>query len=84
MQLIITVHRYNDMTMKIITENLILPLGSQLVRDNMKDDQNIRSILLYGPTGCGKVKFYSKVGMIDFMTKFCTDTSTNYHNTKLI
>jgi len=39
---------------KIITENLILPLGSQLVRDNMKDDQNIRSILLYGPTGCGK------------------------------
>jgi len=33
---------------------VILPLGSPLIQDIMKDGQTVRSILLYGPAGCGK------------------------------
>ena len=39
---------------KTIMEYCILPLGSETIKTNIQDDENIRSILFYGPKGSGK------------------------------
>ncbi|KAL7550413.1 hypothetical protein ACHAWF_013651 [Thalassiosira exigua] len=39
---------------KAVMEYCILPLGSESIKLNIQDDENIRSILFYGPEGSGK------------------------------
>ncbi|KAL7536431.1 hypothetical protein ACHAXR_007155 [Thalassiosira sp. AJA248-18] len=39
---------------KIIMEYCILPLGSQQIKSNLQDEENIRSLLFYGPENSGK------------------------------
>ena len=40
---------------KAVMDYCVLPLGpGEYVRSTMKDDDNVRSILFYGPEGCGK------------------------------
>ena len=46
--------RHGEMT-KIITDHVILPLGSPLIQDITTDSKSIRSILLYSSVGVGKV-----------------------------
>lgn len=35
-------------------EHCILPLGSESIKSSIQDDENVRSILFYGPEGSGK------------------------------
>lgn len=37
-----------------VTEYCVLPLGSQEIKNKLQDRHNVKSIMLYGPTGAGK------------------------------
>ena len=39
---------------KAVMEYCILPLGSESIRSNIRDDESVRSMLFYGPEGSGK------------------------------
>ncbi|KAL3764037.1 hypothetical protein ACHAW5_003986 [Stephanodiscus triporus] len=39
---------------KSVMEYCIFPLGSEFIRSNIQDNENVRSILFYGPEGSGK------------------------------
>lgn len=39
---------------QIVTEYIIFPLGSSLIRKQWPDEDNIKSFLFYGPAGTGK------------------------------
>lgn len=46
---------------KSVMEYCILPLGSDVIKSNIQDDESVRSILLYGPEGSGKTHMVQTV-----------------------
>ena len=42
-------------------EYCILPLGSESIKSNIQDNENIRSILFYGPEGSGKTRMVQTI-----------------------
>jgi hypothetical protein len=46
---------------KSVMEYCILPLGSDVIKSNIQDDESVRSILLYGPAGSGKTHMVQTV-----------------------
>ena len=42
-------------------EYCILPLGSASIKSNIQDDENVRSILFYGPEGSGKTRMVQTI-----------------------
>mmetsp|Transcript_13262 Transcript_13262/g.28659 ORF Transcript_13262/g.28659 Transcript_13262/m.28659 type:complete len:571 (-) Transcript_13262:30-1742(-) len=46
---------------KTLMEYCILPLGSESIKSNIQDHENIRSILFYGPEGSGKTRMVQTI-----------------------
>jgi len=46
---------------KTIMEYCILPLGSDDIKSKIQDDENIRSLLFYGPEGSGKTRMVQTI-----------------------